>query len=310
MHRIFDKWLYNCTFYRNIFFVLFSFSVLLSMVIPYEQIYFIFYIFSALFLGIGFYNRPVFLIFFSGIEAACRVFIQYKGEKFFLIFLTYLLVSSVSAGLMRYIQKVKNHTFELKLALVNALDSRDSYTKHHSESVSIYSVQIAEKMNLSKKVCDSIRIGGLLHDIGKIGIPEQILTKSDKLTENEYNLIKTHTRIGYEMLKHVSGFKESGILDIVLYHHERYDGKGYPSGLKGSEIPLVARIVAVADTFDAMTSRRVYRNEFNLEYTLNVIRQNKGTQFDPEVVDAFLSIFNQEKDLKVENSVNKLLELL
>jgi HD-GYP domain-containing protein (c-di-GMP phosphodiesterase class II) len=105
------------------------------------------------------------------------------------------------------------------------------------------------------------------------------------------------------MLEHIESYKKSGILDIVLYHHERYDGKGYPKGLKGSEIPLVARIVAVADTFDAMTSRRVYRNDFSLEYTLNVIRQNKGTQFDPEIVDAFLSLFNEEKKLKAEHNM-------
>lgn len=146
-------------------------------------------------------------------------------------------------------------------------------------------------MNLSKDVCSHIHTGGLLHDIGKIGISEYVLTKPDQLTSEEYDIIKQHPKIGYEMLKQVDRFKEEGIMDIVLYHHERFDGKGYPTGLKGTEIPLGARIVAVADTFDAMTSRRIYRNELDLEHTLAVIRQNKGTQFDPDVADAFLSLY-------------------
>jgi HD-GYP domain-containing protein (c-di-GMP phosphodiesterase class II) len=109
------------------------------------------------------------------------------------------------------------------------------------------------------------------------------------------------------MLKHVDVYRKNGTLDIVLYHHERYDGKGYPKGLKGSEIPLATRIVSVADAFDAMTSKRIYRNELDWNFALKEIRRNKGIQFDPEVVDAFLSIF-QEKDIKVECTVKYLVE--
>ena len=140
-----------------------------------------------------------------------------------------------------------------------------------------------------------IHIGGLLHDIGKIGLPEHILTKPGKLTDEEYALIKTHPTLGYEIIKHVKSFKDSGILDIVLYYHERYDGKGYPSGLKGEDIPLAARIVAIADTFDAMTSKRVYRDKLDLDFTLNEIRKNKGAQFDPVITDVFLSLFEKSK---------------
>nr|WP_285889658.1 HD-GYP domain-containing protein [Neobacillus niacini] len=208
---------------------------------------------------------------------------------------------------MLYVQKVKKDSLDLTESLINALDSRDSYTSDHSENVSRYAMQIAEKMNLSKDLCNVIRTGGLLHDIGKIGIPENILTKTGKLTSEEYNVIKTHPVIGYEMLKHVEGLKRNGILDIVLYHHERYDGKGYPKGLKGNEIPLAARIVGVADAFDAMISKRVYRIELDMNFALNEIRRNKGTQFDPEVVDAFLDIF-QEKDIKVERKAINLIE--
>ncbi|HEY4550895.1 MAG TPA: HD-GYP domain-containing protein [Bacillus sp. (in: firmicutes)] len=195
---------------------------------------------------------------------------------------------------MKSIQKVKEDNLELIITLANALDSRDPYTLHHSENAAKYSVQIAEKMKLPKDHCEIIREGALLHDIGKIGIPEHILMKSEKLTDEEYEIIKSHPTIGYKMIKHVANFHKNGILDIVLYHHERYDGKGYPTRLKGNQIPLFARIVSVADTFDAMTSRRVYRNEIDLEYTLKEIHRNRGTQFDPEIVDVFLSLFEQD----------------
>jgi putative nucleotidyltransferase with HDIG domain len=234
----------------------------------------------------------------------CRFFLIQDSDSsivtFLVYLLTYFLITIIASGLMKNVQKVTEDNLELTKALANALDSRDTYTLHHSENVARYSVEIAENMKLSEDLCKIIHIGGLLHDIGKIGVPENILTKPGKLTVDEYNLIKQHPTIGYEMIKHVTSFRKNGILDIVLYHHERYDGKGYPEGLKGNEIPLVARIVAVADTFDAMTSKRVYRNELDLEYTLNKIRKNKGTQFDPEIVDIFLNLFNnREMDIKV-----------
>ena len=194
---------------------------------------------------------------------------------------------------MKYVHKVREDELELTTVLANALDSRDSYTLNHSENVAKYSVQIAEKLKLSKECCAIIRKGALLHDIGKIGISEHILMKNGKLTNEEYEEIKVHPTIGYNMIKHVADFHKNGILDMVLYHHERYDGKGYPAGLKGNQIPLYARIAAVADTFDAMTTKRVYREELSLDYTLNEIQKNKGTQFDPEIVDTFLSLFER-----------------
>ena len=127
----------------------------------------------------------------------------------------------------------------------------------------------------------------------KIGISEHILMKNGKLTKEEYEEIILHPTIGYNMIKHVADFHKNSILDMVLYHHERYDGKAYLAGLKGNQIPLYARIAAVADTFDAMTTKRVYREELSLDYTLNEIQKNKGTQFDPDIVDAFLSLFER-----------------
>lgn len=301
---VIGKVLDNSTHFRYAFFLFLSLSILFNIVHPHNDNFFILYIFSVIFLGIGFYNNIIILFVFTGLVVVCRfILVPNVEEKIFFIFLLGdLLITFISAGMMKYVQRVKKDSFELKLALVNALDSRDRYTSNHSENVSKYALQIAKKMKLSNDLCDIIRVGALLHDIGKIGIPEKILTKPGKLTENEYNVIKSHPMIGYEMLNHVSEYKNNGVLDIVLYHHERFDGKGYPAGLKGNGIPLAARIVAIADTFDAMISKRVYRNdELDLTYILNEIRQNKGTQFDPEIADAFLSIF-QEKDKKVEHT--------
>ncbi|MFC4799310.1 HD-GYP domain-containing protein [Neobacillus sp. GCM10023253] len=296
-----DKWFVNYIFYRYGFFGFLSLSIIICLVFPQNDNFFVFYNITVIFLGIGFYNRPIFLVFFTGLVSFCRFYFVPRQEEslFFIHLVSYLFITFISSAMMLYVQRVKKKSLDLTTSLAKALDSRDAYTFDHSENVAEYAVRIAEKMNLSKDLCNHIRTGGLLHDIGKIGIPENILTKHDKLTTDEYKIIKQHPKIGYEILKHVDRFKQDGILDIVLYHHERYDGKGYPAGLKGSEIPLGARIVAVADTFDAMTSRRVYREELDLEHTLNVIRQNKGTQFDPDVADAFLSLYkNQDSDSK------------
>lgn len=300
-NKLFNRQLYNPIFFRYSFFIILTLSVILNgIILQSDSHFYIFYIFSVIFLGIGFYNKPIwFLILLTVIVVTCRYFLIPDSTSDIGIFLihlfTYLIITIISSGLMKYVQKVKEDNLELTTALANALDSRDSYTLHHSENVAKYSVQIAEKMQLPKVDCEIIRKGALLHDIGKIGIPEHILMKNGKLTDEEYEIIKSHPTLGHNMIKHVGDFHKNGILDIILYHHERYDGKGYPTGLKGNQIPLFARIVAVADTFDAMTTKRVYREELNFEYTLGVIRENKGAQFDPEIVDIFLSLFEQEK---------------
>ena len=300
MLNIFNKWLNHTSYFRYGFFILLIGSVILNcFILQNDSNFFILYILSVIFLGIGFYNKSIwFLIFFTVIVVSSRFFFITASTEnvlnFVIYMLMYLLITFISAGLMKNIQKVKEDNLELTTALANALDSRDAYTLHHSENVARYAVEIAEKMKLSKDLCNTLRIGGLLHDIGKIGIPEYVLTKPGKLTDDEYEFIKEHPKIGYEIIKHVEGFHKNGVLDIVLYHHERYDGKGYPTGLKGNQIPLFARIVAIADTFDAMTSKRVYREkELDMEFTLNEIRKNKGTQFEPEIVDVFLSLFDK-----------------
>lgn len=170
------------------------------------------------------------------------------------------------------------------------VEAKDSYTRGHSDRVSEYSVLIGEKLGLPEDQIKTLRIGGLFHDIGKIGIPDSILLKPAKLTDDEYSQIKNHPSIGAHILGSAVIFKD--IIPIVKHHHERYDGNGYPSRLKGEEIPYIARIAAVADTFDAMTSRRSYRGPIDIEHVKEEIKRCEGTQFDPQIAEVFLDILN------------------
>lgn len=297
-------------FFRYGFFTLLIFSVVLnSAFINGNDNLYILYIFTVIFLGIGFFNKPTWiLILFTVIVVVCRYFLIPDGSNYnigsFLIYLfTYLLITLISSGLMNYVQKVKDDHLKFITVLTKALDSRDTYTMHHSENVAKYAVQIAERLKLPEEYCEIIRKGALLHDLGKIGIPEHVLMKNGRLNDEEYKIIKDHPTIGYNMLKHLTDFHSNGILDIVLYHHERYDGKGYPKGLRGKQIPLFARIVAVADTFDAMTTKRIYRKQIDLKNTINEIKKHKGTQFDPEIVDVFLDLFENHQQLEKEDDI-------
>ena len=189
-----------------------------------------------------------------------------------------------------------------------AVDAKDSYTKNHSDRVSYYSLMIAKALNLPFEEVELIRDGGLFHDIGKIGVPDAILQKAGKLTDEEYHDIKNHPSIGEHILKPAKIF--NNIIPIVKHHHERYDGNGYPSGLAGEEIPLAARIVCVADSFDAMTSDRSYRPRFTLYKALEELERCKGTQFDPKLADIFITEITKnkekvEKDLGIQFVVRK-----
>ncbi len=178
-------------------------------------------------------------------------------------------------------------------ALANAIEARDSYTRGHSERVTKYSVKIAEKMGVDKEEIEKIRYAAVLHDIGKIKIREEILNKPGKLTDEEFNILKQHPTHGAKMLKPVEEFNE--ILPYLYHHHERFDGRGYPKGLTGVNIPLASRIMAVADTFDAMTSNRPYRRAMPVTKAVTELENNSGTQFDPDVVTVFLDIIKNEK---------------
>lgn len=171
-------------------------------------------------------------------------------------------------------------------SLVMSIEARDSYTKQHSERVTIYALQIAEVMGLSEDEVDVIRFGGYLHDIGKIGVKDTVLLKPGKLTDEEFEEIKQHSVIGDNILKPIKFFPKER--DMIRHHHERYDGRGYPDGLGGEDIPLTARILAVADTYDAMTSTRPYRKALDHSCAIEEIVRCSGKQFDPKVVEAFL----------------------
>ena len=171
------------------------------------------------------------------------------------------------------------------------VEAKDHYTRGHSDRVSAYSVLIGQHLGLSDSDINTLKIGGLFHDIGKIGIPDSILLKDSKLTDDEYSEIKNHPSIGAHILCNAKVFQD--IIPIVKHHHERYDGKGYPSQLAGEDIPYFARIAAVADTFDAMTSKRTYRDALPLEVVKAEIERCAGTQFDPKIAKVFLDILNK-----------------
>ena len=179
--------------------------------------------------------------------------------------------------------------------LRQTVEAKDPYTRGHSDRVSEYSVLIGKKLGLDEKTLHILKIGGLFHDIGKIGIPDSILLKESKLSDEEYSQIKNHPMIGVHMLGDAAIFTD--ILPIVKHHHERYDGRGYPSQLVGDDIPYVARIAAVADTFDAMTSKRSYRDSLPIDVDRAEIERCSGTQFDPNIAKVFLDIMNNDFDL-------------
>jgi HD-GYP domain-containing protein (c-di-GMP phosphodiesterase class II) len=216
-------------------------------------------------------------------------------EMFFLRWVSYFFIAYVIRTLLLSNQKEKENLISLTSTLAESIDARDKYTSSHSQNVAYYSREIGKAMNLSSKEYTHLYIGGLLHDIGKIGVPESILNKPSRLTDEEFEKIKQHPQMGYNMLKYIPYFKKSLILDMVLHHHEKFDGTGYPYGLKGGDIPLVARIMAVADAFDAMTSRRVYRDKKDLNYALNQISDGKHSQFDPEIAEIFLELIDKDK---------------
>ena len=174
------------------------------------------------------------------------------------------------------------------------VEAKDTYTRGHSDRVSEYSILIGKHIGLSNNDIKTLQIGGLFHDVGKLGVPDAILQKGSKLTDDEYSEIKNHPSIGAHILSTATIFKD--VIPIVKHHHEKYDGSGYPGKLAGENIPYLARIAAIADSFDAMTSRRTYRDSLPLDIVINEFRKCKGTQFDPEITDVFLDILEKHFD--------------
>jgi putative nucleotidyltransferase with HDIG domain len=184
-------------------------------------------------------------------------------------------------------------TFLMTLeTLAKSLEARDVYTRGHSQRVSEVSMMIGEKMGLSAEALEELRVGTILHDIGKIGVPDSILNKPGRLTDEEFVIMKSHPVIGYEICSPL-GVSE-GVLMIIRNHHEKLDGSGYPDGLKGGELPLSLRIVCVADAFDAMSSRRPYRHVMAMNRVLAELSAGAGVQFDPVVVETLKELLHTE----------------
>ena len=190
------------------------------------------------------------------------------------------------------------------IAIARTVDAKDERTSEHSKRVAIYSKQIAEKFGLDEKQCRDIEWAAQMHDIGKIAIPDAILNKPARLTDDEYAIMKSHTNRGAEILKDFTLL--DNVIDGAQYHHERYDGRGYPQGLSGENIPVFARIIGVADAFDAMTANRIYRQQMDFSYVLGEMEKGRGTQFDPTFVDILLKLINDgEIDLNKLYHVSK-----
>lgn len=188
-------------------------------------------------------------------------------------------------------KEIQKMTLQTIATIANTIDARDEYTQGHSKRVSEYSAIIAEALGMPEQEVQNIRFVALLHDIGKIGVPDSVLNKPGKLTDEEYRLMKRHTVTGSEILKDIDMIPD---IDVgAKYHHERYDGNGYPEGLKGEDIPFIARIISVADTYDAMTSNRIYRKHLDEDKVMSELKDGLGFQFDPVVCKAMIALLEE-----------------
>ena len=260
------------------------------------------------------FNKDLYILLLTGhkdlappLETIKRLDIQgycEKSDKFDQLLL--LIESGIkSIKQMNEIKKINNElsdTYEkLEQAYLESIqtlrytvEAKDTYTRGHSDRVSEFSVLIGKHLHLPDADIDTLRIGGLFHDIGKIGVPDTILQKEAKLTNDEYSQIKQHPNIGVHILSHAKIFQN--ILPIVEHHHERFDGTGYPGRLAGQNIPYLARITSIADSFDAMSSRRSYRDSLPLDVIISEFQKGRGTQFDPKLTDIFLDILENHFD--------------
>lgn len=214
------------------------------------------------------------------------------------------LIKKINSELKETNEKLEKAYLETIQTLRFTVEAKDTYTRGHSDRVSEYSVLLGKYLGLSEDDIHLLRVGGLFHDIGKIGVPDSILLKTSRLTDDEYSEIKNHPKIGAQILSNATLFEKA--IPIVKHHHERYDGFGYPEKLAGENIPYLARIAAVADSFDAMTSKRTYRDSLPMDVVINEIEKNKGTQFDPNIATVFLDILRNHYD-EIEAIRNKYL---
>lgn len=200
----------------------------------------------------------------------------------------YLFLARVKSLLrVKKLNEKLDNSWSLLFSLARIVEAKDKYTEDHTQRVGQMAKKFGVSMNLSEEEIDILYKGGILHDIGKIGIPDEVLNKNGKLTEEEFRLMKDHTIIGKNICEPLHSMGD--IIDIVLYHHEKWNGKGYPSGLKGEEIPLLAQIVSISDVYDAITSNRQYRKAYSKEDALNIIKSESGKSFNKDLVDVFVN---------------------
>ena len=257
------------------------------------------------------FNKELFIILLTGhksmappVKTIRQLDIQGYYEKNDRFDQLELLVESCVKSI-KQMRTIKEYKADLEKAYVQTIEtlrhvveSRDKETKGHSERVAILAKALAEEMQLAQDDIETIHIAGLFHDVGKLGLPDSILLKNGSLTKEEFMTIKGHPAEGERIIVSYAPFKN--LLNIVRGHHERYDGTGYPDGKAGNDICLGARIIAVADSFDAMMSNRTYRRGLGFDKTMDELVKGKGTQFDPAIVDAFLKLVEKSGRVKFE----------
>ncbi|HEX68257.1 MAG TPA: HD-GYP domain-containing protein [bacterium] len=240
--------------------------------------------------------NPPFLMTISLRERVFLLSMALGGALGLSLYLTSSLIQRLQGRLKRLLALQRNlqrSYLQTVMALAQAVEARDPAIKRHLERSINYANLIGKKLGLDERDMEALKFGAVLHDIGKIGVDGNILFKPGKLTPEEFEEIKKHPEIGAEIIKGVEFLER--VEPIILYHHERYDGKGYPKGLKGEEIPLLARIITVIESYEAMTSERLYKRAKSKEEAIEELKRERGKQFDPKIVDIFLKILEEEE---------------
>lgn len=213
------------------------------------------------------------------------------------------LIITIQSGIKytNQLRNIKNMNLQLEKyvidfanVLLNTVDAKDNYTAAHSKRVSEYALRFADVLELDTEQKNTLKLAGLFHDIGKIGIPDSILTKTETLTDDEYGTIKFHPTIGANILAVADIFK--GVYEIVKYHHERPDGKGYPDGISNGNIPYLSKILSICDVFDAITTKRTYKEIYSIDFAIDELDKARGNQLDSELTNIFLDLVRKDKD--------------
>ncbi|MEI6858052.1 HD-GYP domain-containing protein [Psychrilyobacter sp.] len=228
-------------------------------------------------------------------DLSTYIVLEHYKSYLYIFLTTALLFKMIRSGYLKMEKSNRKFQQGIVQSFIAALEFHDEYTKGHSEAVASYSLEIGKALGLKGSDLDDLYWAATMHDIGKIIVPIEILNKSEKLTDKEYEIIKEHSKTGYEIVSKNESLKK--VSKYILYHHERWDGIGYPEGLKGEEIPLLSQIISVADSWHAMTSKRSYKDQLTCQEAIEELVKNKGTQFAPQIVTTFIKVYNLRKDL-------------